>query len=241
MANNIRKITIEDCREERLLIDFKDDFDGIEIGVGQGANLTLNIINLNEAKNSKIVAKVEENGELLAVMADFSSGNANLDIDINLAGNNARGVWRLSALSSAQDDKKYNVHFHHLAMNTFGLMDNYGVARNSSRLIFSGANEIVRGAKFSKTKQNAKIIVFDQGAIAKADPRLNIDENEVEASHAAVVGKLSDDHLFYLMSRGLNLNEAKKLITYGYLLPITNYFHDEEAKERIAKIIEERV
>jgi Fe-S cluster assembly protein SufD len=118
---------------------------------------------------------------------------------------------------------------------------NYGVARNSSRLIFSGANEIVRGAKFSKTKQNAKIIVFDQWAIAKADPRLNIDENEVEASHAAVVGKLSDDHLFYLMSRGLNLNEAKKLITYGYLLPITNYFHDEEAKERIAKIIEERV
>ncbi len=241
MANNIRSINIKECQEESLLIDLKDDFGGLEIGVGKGANLILNIINFSETKSGKITAKVEENGELLAVMADFSSGKGSLDVDIDLVGNYARGTWRLSSLASADDDKKFNVHFNHLAQNTTGLMDNYGVARNFSRLIFSGANAIVSGAKFSKTKQNAKIIVFDEGAIAKADPRLNIAENEVEASHAAVVGKLSDDHLFYLMSRGLNLNEAKKLITYGYLLPITNYFHDETTKIRIAKIIEERV
>lgn len=241
MANNIRKIILADCQKQELIVDFSEGFDGLEINVGKGANLALNLINFGESRNGKIVAKVEENAELFATMADFSNGNSRLDVAINLVGNNARGTWRLSTLASNQDDKKYAVHFHHFAQSTYGLMDNYGVARNSSRLAFSGANEIARGAKKSKTKQNAKIIVFDEGAVAKADPRLNIDENEVEASHAAVVGKLSDDHLFYLMSRGLNLNQAKKLITYGYLLPIANYFHDEAMKEKIAKIIEERV
>ncbi|MDY0345844.1 MAG: SufD family Fe-S cluster assembly protein [Bacilli bacterium] len=241
MENNIRQINLKECQNQEHVVDFNEDFSGLEINVGKRANLALNIINLGIAKNMKIVAKIEENGEISAVMADFSSGKGSLDVDINLVGINAKGTWRLSALSSNRDDKKYDVHFNHHAQNTYGLMDNYGVARDSSRLVFSGANEIFRGAKQSKTKQNAKIIVFDEGAIAKANPRLNIDENEVEASHAAVVGKLSDDHLFYLMSRGLNLNEAKRLITYGYLLPIANYFHDDSLKEKIAKIIEEHV
>lgn len=240
MLNSVRKIVIEDCQNQEIVIDNSESFSNLEISVGKGSNLALRIINFGQSADGKIIAKVEENGELQAIMADFSNGKSNVDVSIELVGMQAKGIWKLSALSSNQDDKKFNIHFRHLAPFTYGLMDNYGVARNSSRLVFSGANDIVHGAKNSKTRQNAKIIVFDEGAIAKADPRLNIDENEVEASHAAVVGKLNDEHLFYLMSRGLSLDEAKRLITLGYLLPIASFFLDD-IKERISKLIEERV
>jgi len=240
MENNIHKIIVNECQKQVVFVDFSQTFDDLEIVVSKDSSLSLRIINFGQSKSGKITAKIEENGELEAIMADFSNGKSILEVLINLVGKSARGTWKLSALSSGNDDKKFNVFFNHLSPSTFGLMDNYGVARNSSRLVFSGANDIIKGAKNSKTRQNAKIIVFDQGAIAKADPRLNISENEVEASHAAIVGKLNDDHLFYLMSRGLNLDEAKRLITLGYLLPIANYYEDK-IKEQITTLIEERV
>ncbi|MFA7378097.1 MAG: SufD family Fe-S cluster assembly protein [Erysipelotrichia bacterium] len=240
MESRSRQIIINECQSESIVLDLNDDLDNLDIHVGKKANLSLNLYNFGEAKNTKITVKIDDDGEIMLIMADFSRGRSKVEALFDLAGKNARGVWKLSTLASQNDDKKFDIHFQHLAINTYGLMDNYGVARNTSRLIFSGANDIVRGAKKSKTKQNAKIIVFDKGAIAKADPRLNINENEVEASHAAVVGKLSDDHLFYLMSRGLSLNEAKQLITYGYLMPIAKFFN-ENIQHQIATIIEERV
>lgn len=240
MESRNRQIIIDECQSQTTALDLNGGLDSLDIHVGKGASLSLNLYNFGEAKNTKITAKIDDDGEIMLVMADFSKGKSKIEALFDLVGINARGVWKLSTLASQNDDKKFDIHFQHLAMNTYGLMDNYGVARNTSRLVFSGANDIVRGAKKSKTKQNAKIIVFDKGAIAKADPRLNISENEVEASHAAVVGKLSDEHLFYLMSRGLSLNEAKQLITYGYLMPIAEYF-SEDIQQQIAAIIEERV
>ena len=59
----------------------------------------------------------------------------------------------------------------------------------------------------------------------------------MSASHAAIVGKLNEDHMFYLMSRGLDSKEARRLITLGYLKPIETYF-DEADRSRIDEAIE---
>ena len=83
-------------------------------------------------------------------------------------------------------------------------------------------------------------MVFDNECVAKAKPILKIDENDIEASHAATVGKVSDEHIFYLTSRGLNLEEAKMLITLGYLKPILKGFNDSIQNE-IDSLIERRL
>ena len=70
---------------------------------------------------------------------------------------------------------------------------------------------------------------------------LKIDENDIEASHAAVVGKINDEHLFYLTSRGISETEAKELITFGYLKPILLGFKEEQVKEHISSLIEGRM
>ena len=84
-------------------------------------------------------------------------------------------------------------------------------------------------------------MVFDKASNAVAKPILQIDENDIEASHAAIVGKINDEHLFYLTSRGLTDAEAKELITFGYLKPILNGFDDENIKEEITELIEGRM
>ena len=84
-------------------------------------------------------------------------------------------------------------------------------------------------------------MVFDEASSAIAKPILKIDENDIEASHAAVVGKINDEHLFYMTSRGLSEAEAKELITFGYLKPILAGFNDDNTRAYISSLIERRM
>lgn len=144
----------------------------------------------------------------------------------------------MTTLSSGKTNKKFDVSFIHNVGLTKAIMSNYGVAKNESSIIFSGVNHILKNSKKSSTSQNAKIIVFDEKARGIASPILKIDENEVQASHGAIVGRLNDDHMFYLMSRGLSKNEAREVITRGYLEPIKKQFN-EENQNKIDELLKE--
>ena len=83
-----------------------------------------------------------------------------------------------------------------------------------------------------------KVILFDKESKAKASPTLKIDCDDIVANHACAIGSLNEDHVFYLKTRGLSEDEARRLITLGYLTPIENYF-DESRKELIESYIKE--
>ena len=212
----------------------------VVINVGDNTVLNLAIFAKNPIESSKITANVGENSKIIAYYADFTSEKNHLNVDVNLNKSNANCEWHLASLSSHTDDKEIGVSIYHNHSNTFGKIDNYGVCKENSKLVFSGVSHIIKGCHQSASHQNAKIVVFDDNCKAIARPVLRIDENDIEASHAAVVGKVSDDHIFYLTSRGLNIDEAKLLITMGYLKPILRGFDPETAIE-IEKLIEGRL
>ena len=70
---------------------------------------------------------------------------------------------------------------------------------------------------------------------------LDIDEYDVLASHSAAVGKVNDEHMYYLCSRCLSEEVAREFITMGYLLPVLNYFVDEDIKKKAQMTLERRV
>lgn len=197
----------------------------------------LQIAMMRENKNLTIQGVVNANVRIDAALADFTNGKGKVVVDFELVGRDSNLEWRTAALSSGKDRKYYSVSFTHKNFNTYANMTNYGVTEGESSLQFTGTGYIINGAKFSKTHQAAKIMVFDKKCLGRADPVLKIDENEVEASHAATVGKVNDEHLFYLCSRGLSEVEAKRLITLGYLNPILTYFTDDSMKDILSKQI----
>lgn len=214
------------------------DIDDVAVELLDGASLTIKVLNLGSDKKLNFLAKLGYNCHLIVVFADFSNGNIDLTSNVNLIEEGASCEWHLATLANQSFKKNFDVSFNHLVGHTTALMDNYGVARDKSRVIFTGENRIQNGAKKSVTNQIAKIIVFDKESNGVASPRLCIDENDVQASHSAVVGQLNSDHMFYLMSRGLSKDEARELITRGYLQPISKYFSDEN-KEKIENAIKE--
>lgn len=223
-----------------LLVDVKEEIN-INLTLKKFANVVLECLFDDEVKNIKIHANLDENAAISGYFADFSLKNVHGIVDINLNGIHSSANWQVASVSARDDNKKFEVSLYHNASYTIGNIDNYGVTKDDAKLLFSGISHIVKGAKFSKTKQNAKIMVFDRYSNAIAKPILKIDENEIEASHAATVGKISDDEIFYLTSRGLTQETAKELITLGYIKPIINKFKDEEIQDAILKLIERRM
>lgn len=221
------------------LFNIKED-NRLHFDIKDGAILHLSIFANSSLKNLKITANVNKNSKIITYFADFSSGKNQLDASINLNEENSECEWHLASLSSQKDDKDISVNIYHNHPLTFGRIDNYGVCKDQGRLLFSGISYILKGCHKSISHQNAKIVVFDNECIARAKPILKIDENDIQASHAATVGKVSDEHIFYLTSRGLNIDEAKMLITLGYLKPILKGFESSIA-DNINEVIEGRL
>ncbi len=210
----------------------------LDLEVKEGETLAVRLASFHDFPNVKIHVKVQKDATFDGAFADFSSGKGRTEIVVDLVGEGAKATWHYAGISSGESDKVVSASIEHLSPNTYGRIDQHGIAMDVGRLAFFGASEIMKGSYGSDTAQKEKIIVFDQGAVGKCSPALNIDENDVVASHSAVVGKLPEEHMFYLLSRGLEEPVAKRLLVLGYLRPVLTHF-DGELAERISAQIEE--
>lgn len=232
------------CKENsfvKLLVEKYDAKQKFEFVLEKNANVKLNFLSLEHKAAGEYTFDLAEASELHVAMADLSDANVDFTSYINLNGDNSYAEWHLASLGAGDNQKVFNINFDHYGKNTYGNMSNYGVVEDAAFTHFKGISYIHNKSVESKTHQSAKIMVFDEKCHAKANPILKIDENDIEASHAAVVGKVNDEHMFYLCSRGIKENDAKQLITLGYLKPITQYFEDENDVNRIVQGIEKRL
>ena len=224
-----------------ILLSKVPENSSLKMTISEGSNVTFSILAETVVKSANIDVYVKKDGVMYGYFADFSQDEINLKCVINLEEEGASTYFKLASLAANQDIKNIDVSVKHISAKTYGKVDNYGVCKDEAKMTFLGTSHILKDSIKSKTQQNAKIMVFDEASTAIAKPILKIDENDIEASHAAVVGKINDEHLFYMTSRGISESEAKQLITFGYLKPIISGFKEEAVKEHISSLIEGRM
>ena len=100
---------------------------------------------------------------------------------------------------------------------------------------------IAKGAKHSKCHQKSQCLTFESPKKAKVLPVLNIDENDVEASHSLSSGTIDEEVLFYMNSRGLNKKESLGLLLVSYLMPSEDFYKDFEDGLFIKEIADKKV
>lgn len=188
-------------------------------------------------KDQKLVFNVKENANLDFVMVDFSKHDINLTIDVNLDAG-AKAQLYLASLNSDSFSKRFIFNVTHKDRDTYSRTIMSGINNSNSLLSFKGNSKIINGAHNSDTRQEGRITNLSSDAKSETSPSLLIDENDVKASHGAALGAYNIDQLFYLMSRGLKESEAKKLITFGTLLPIILKLDDEELIEKAKNQLE---
>lgn len=229
------------CSRHLILESYPEDF-ALAITVKENAKLIIEIINVrSDLALSKVKGfiNVEKNADLKAVVVDFSHSDVDFSIDSDLS-DNARATYDIASSAIKSDKKKFAVHVVHHGVNGYSFAKMFGVLSDKAELGFFGITDIIKGAKKTWARQEGKIANLSPFGKAEVSPVLNIDENDVMASHGAALGKVSDEVLFYLMSRGLTKQGATSLMTVGYLKPIVSEISDEKLKNDLLDYVEKR-
>lgn len=113
------------------------------------------------------------------------------------------------------------------------------VLKDTARAVMYGLIDIEREAQFADAYLSEHALLLNSGARADSIPGLEIMANQVRATHGATVGPIDPEQMFYLMSRGLDEIEAKKLIVMGFFEPATSRIGIEEVRGVIHNYVED--
>jgi Fe-S cluster assembly protein SufB len=119
----------------------------------------------------------------------------------------------------------------HLAPNTTSRIVGKSVSKDGGVSTYRGTVKVAPGATGVTTSVRCDALILDEGSRSETYPYIDIQEDDTSMSHEATVGRVSDDQIFYLMSRGMTENEATNLIVQGFLEVFTKELPMEYALE----------
>ena len=150
---------------------------------------------------------------------------------VYMMGEHAKGETLSVAFSGAGQHQDAGAKMVHCAPNTSSTIISKSVARGGGRTSYRGLVEVREGAGRAKSNVKCDALLIDTVSRSDTYPYVDIREDDVEMAHEATVSKVSEDQLFYLMSRGLNEDEAMALIVRGFVEPIARELPMEYALE----------
>lgn len=206
----------------------------VEVFVKKGARVTYTTVQ-NWYKNVyNLVTKrawVEEDGQMRWI-----DGNLGSKLTIKypacvLAGKRARGETLSIAFAGEGQHQDAGAKMIHMAPDTSSQIVSKSISKGGGRATYRGMIKINKGAFRSKSKVVCDALILDSKSRSDTYPTNKIYEQDASLEHEAVVSKVGEEQLFYLMSRGISEHEAEALIVNGFLEPVMREVPFEYAVE----------
>lgn len=207
--------------------------DGSSIDFGSIQYLDDNITYLT---NKNIACYENSRASISSIFLGSYITRSRMNLLLNGRGSSAEGFEIFFTSSKQRYDFESNLI--HTAQDTTGSTQARGVLKGESQSVFKGMIKIVRQAKNSRSYLAHHAMILDRTAKSDGIPALEIDTNEVKATHSASVSQMDEEQVFYLMSRGLTYDEAKKMIVLGFFEPTLSRIPVDEARDGARFIIE---
>ena len=191
----------------------------VELFVGRNARLrystienwSKNMYNLNTKR-----AKVEEGGRIEWVSDSFGSHVSYLYPMSVLDGEGARSEFTGVTFAGAGQNLDTGCKVVHSAPNTSSSVNTRSISKDGGVSTFRSAVVITPKAKGSKSAVSCQSLMIDDISRSDTIPAMDIRTNQADVGHEARIGRISDDAVFYLMSRGISEEEARSLIVSGF-------------------------
>ncbi|MDP9068236.1 MAG: Fe-S cluster assembly protein SufD [Actinomycetota bacterium] len=116
-----------------------------------------------------------------------------------------------------------------------------GALKERSRSEYSGLIKVLQGAQGTDAYQANRNLILSEEALARSIPQLEIEANEVRCTHGATVSPVEEEHLFYLMSRGIDRITAQKLVVFGFFRDVLDRIRVEQVRDELSAAISAKV
>lgn len=176
-----------------------------------------------------------------AVVFQFGAAIGRVDLRVALRGNGAS--CRLDGLYMAGGNQHLDMHIEvdHIGEHTTSSQRFKGLLDGHAAGVFRGNVRIARAARFADAAQLNRALLLSDNARAHAKPQLEIDNEDVKASHGATVGQLNADQLFYLQARGIAPALARQMLVAAFAVEIVDLLPPLAAATPLRGVLEHRV
>lgn len=171
----------------------------------------------------------------------MNDGNTVGDMDSELLGDGGYANSKMIAVTTRDQEVGVNNRVTNHGKHTTGLINQRGVILEKSELIFNGIGQIIHGAHGAKADQQNRVLIMSDQARGDANPILLIDENDVEAGHAASVGPVDQQQMYYLMSRGIPRAQAERMVIRGFLGAVLSAIPAADVRNKLITILERKL
>ena len=191
----------------------------VELFVGKNAKLrystienwSKNMYNLNTKR-----ARVEENGIMEWVSGSFGSHISYLYPMTILKGDNARAEFTGVTFAGAGQNLDTGAKMVHIGKDTSSYINTRSISKSGGISTYRSAVVIQNQAKNAKSAVSCQSLMLDDQSRSDTVPAIDVRTNQADVGHEAKIGRISDEAVFYLMSRGIPEEEAKSLIVSGF-------------------------
>ena len=159
-----------------------------------------------------------------------------IDVSVDLVGPGAEVSIKGLYLSGADEDVSIRTLVHHRAPGCISRQIINGIAGGTAHFRFDGSIVVAPGADGTEAYQENHNIVLTEDSKAETKPQLEIYADDVKCSHGATVGRLGDDELFYMRSRGIPEKEARTLQMLSFLSPVIPEGRREEIEAAVRSL-----
>ena len=199
----------------------------------------VNLAEENVARRIKI--SVGKNARVEFISADLGRGDYSAEVEIDLRGDYSSADFEAVYFGDGERKLDFNYVIRQCGERTQATMNVRGALTDNSDKIFRGTLDFQRGAKGSTGRELEEVIILSQGTRNRSVPLMLAAEDEVDGHHAVSVGRLDEEKIFYLMSRGLDKSEAERLIVEAAFNPVMEKISDETLREELSKNLQRRL
>lgn len=247
--NNI--IVAEENSEINLVFDYYTDKDvnafhngNTKVFVKNGALVNIvKIQRMNDISNhfDNNIAIVEPYGKVNWITVEIGSKVGVSNYTVNLNGDKSKSEVYSLYFGDGTRNLDLSFTMNHRGIRSISNIDSRGALKDSAKKVFRGNLDFKLGSKKSKGSEKEYVLLLDKSVKSDAIPALLCSEDDVEGEHAASAGQIDENKLYYLMSRGFNEIEAKKLIIEASFNPIIDKIPLDYLKDIVKSEVHRRL
>ena len=232
IGDNSHAKLIEEIREVNLYNHIRI-VNNNQVAVGEGSTLKNAYIHDVSTKVNTLNIRKTQASRQSNIESTYAwlGGSYNYSEITNILGGEYSSVNHIEIVFGSNSEKYFlNSKLKHISQGTQGRILNRGALKDSARLVYNGLIDIGNEAYKSDALLESHIILLSKEASAFDIPGLEIKTNDVRATHSASVGPIDEEQVYYLRTRGLSDNEAKRLIVFGALQPAVEKIPSDKVK-----------
>ncbi|MEE8307978.1 MAG: Fe-S cluster assembly protein SufD [Gammaproteobacteria bacterium] len=221
-------------------------WNNLVIDVHQATGSKLTVYRLNElgsdySQTEQMTVDVAANGKFHLVSADLGARLSRNDLCIRLSGTDASA--ELDGLFVANQGQHIDnrILLDHAASNTTSRQRFRGIGNHRGRGIFNGKVLVREGTRAVDAQQTSNNLLLAERCEIDTKPELEIYADDVKCSHGATVGELDDDQLYYLQSRGIRHDEARRLLIQAFATTVVERFAINLVAEHVGRALDRQL